>query len=121
MEPQPLTFTTHGRGTIPSQLTPVQVDIHNWDQLGTLPLDELCLSGTIDLSTSEQVINFNAWLGMTSYRLGRGEQQRDTPRGKFSAELSDECAVTITASLTCELDFNRLAREIMRLIKPMHA
>jgi hypothetical protein len=35
-------------------------------------------------------------------------------------ELTDEGTVTIEAVLTCELDFNRLAQEVLRVIKPMH-
>lgn len=120
MEPQPLTFTTRGRGTTPSQTIPVEVDIRNWDQLGTRALDEVCLSGAIDLSTSGQVIDFNAWVGLSAYRLVRAGKPRDVPKGTLSVELTDECTVTITASLTCEIDFIDLAQAVLRLIEPMH-
>lgn len=119
MQPQPLSYTTRGRGSTPSQPVPTPVVINQWEQLGRAPLDEVNLSGALDLSTGAQVIDFNAWLTLNSRRLSRGAN-RDSPRGQFSVELTDECAVTITARLTCELDFNRLAQEVLRLIEPMH-
>ena len=121
MDPQPLSFTYTARDAGPSLTTPTQVDINNWRQLAGLNLQELRLTGAIDLSTATQVINFNAWLGQAVYAVSPydGPYHRE-PVGSHHVELTDECAVTITASLTCGCDFSELGIAILDLVKPMH-
>jgi hypothetical protein len=121
MEPQPLSFTYTARGNAPSLATPTRVDIRNWDQLDGLSIQELQLTGTIDLSTAGQVIDFNGWLSMVKFTVSPyGGPYHREPVGSHHVELTDECAVTITAKLTCGCDFGDLAITINNTVKPMH-
>lgn len=120
MEPQPLSFTYTARnGPSRTDLTPV--DIENWDQLKGLNIQELRLTGTIDLSTADQVITFNGWLGLAKFAVSpEGGPYHREPVGKYHVELTDECAVTITAGLTCGCDFGNLAMAVNEAVRPMH-
>lgn len=121
MEHQPLSFTYTARDVAHSLVTPTKVNIKNWDQLNGLSIQELRLTGTIDLSTAGQVIDFNGWLTMVKFAVSPyGGVFHREPVGSYHIELTDECAVTITAALTCGCDFNDLAIAINNLVKPMH-
>ena len=120
MEPQPLSFTYIARTPAQSMTTPTEVNIANWDQLAGLRIQELRLTGGIDLSTASRFISFNAWLAMSKFAVTDGDKYHQEPRGSYQVTLSDESAVTITAALTCGHDFNNLALELNELLRPMH-